>query len=168
MKPFDSTELRSSLRNNVPPSMREAYAKVVNAGMKIMFDKSTHKFMQQQMAAEGEIDDKLAEGVGQLMGMLLQNSKGAFPQQLIIPAGIELMMHAADYAAQTGQDEVTPDLMASAIQKFVFALFGQAKVSPDMLLGGIDKIASLHQQGGGQEPPPEQGGMMAPQPQPGA
>ena len=163
MKPtFDSTELRSSLRENVPPSMREAYAKVVNAGMKIMFDKSTHKFMQQQMAAEGPIDDKLAEGVGQLMSMLIQNSKGAFPQQLIIPAGIEMMMHAADYAAQTGQAEVTPELMASAIQKFVFALFDQAKVSPDMLLGGIDKIASL-QQGGGQPPPEQTGGMMAQQ-----
>lgn len=161
MKPFDSTQLRSELRNNVPPSMREAYAKVVNAGMKIMFDKSTHKFMRQQMAAEGEIDDKLAEGVERLMMMLVKNSKGAFPHQLIIPAGIELMMHAADYAAQTGQDEVTPDLMASAIQKFVFALFSSAKISPEMLMGGIDKIVELD--AAGRQPPPEQGGMMAQQ-----
>jgi hypothetical protein len=143
MKPFDSTEIRSQLKNNIPPPMREAYDKVVAAGMKFMFDKSTHKFMQQEMSSEGPIDDKLATGILGLIEMLMSQSKGAFPHQLIIPAGIELMLHAADYAAQTGSAEVTAELMASAIQKFTIALFDKVGVPEQQLMGGIAKIGEL-------------------------
>jgi len=145
---FDSTELRSSLRNNVPPQMRDAYDKVVVAGMKFMFDKTTHKYMQEMIQTEGPIDDKLAQGVFQLMKLLMTQSKGAFPQQLVIPAGIELMMHAADYAGQTGADEVTPELMAGAIQKFVLMFAKEAGVGEEQLMAGIGKIAELNGQPG--------------------
>ena len=143
MKPFDSTELRSQLKNNIPPQMRDAYDRVVAAGMKFMFDRNTHKFMQQEMQREGQIDDKLATGVLGLIEMLVSQSKGAFPQQLIIPAAIELMLHAADYAAQTGSAEVTPELMASAIQKFTIALFQKAGIDESQLMAGIQRIGEL-------------------------
>ena len=143
---FDSTELRADLRNNVPPQMREAYDKVVAAGLKFMFDDSTHKYMREQIEAEGEIDDKLAQGIVGLMKMLMTKSKGAFPQQLVVPAGIELIMHAADYAAQTGVAEVTPELMGTAIQKFVFALAQEAGLDEQKLMGGIGRIAELDAQ----------------------
>lgn len=158
MKTFDSTELRQNLRQNVPPDMRKAYAQLVAAGMKFMFDKTTHKYMQELINAEGPIDEKLSKGVGSLIRMLVSQSKGAFPHHLIIPVGIELMMHAADYAAQTGKEVVTPDLMASAIQQFVFDLFGEAGIPQDMLMAGIDKMEQLNGQ------PPQPGG----QPQQGA
>ncbi len=145
-QPFDSTEIRQGLRENVPPPMREAYDKLVAAGMKIMFDKSTHYLMQEQMAAEGEISDKLSEGVATLISMMLKNSKGAFPQQLIIPAGIELMLHAADFAAQGAGENLDANDMGSAIQKFVFKLFEGSGVKPDMLMASIGHIGKLHEQ----------------------
>jgi len=145
-QPFDSTDIRQGLRENVPPPMREAYDKLVTAGMKIMFDKSTHHLMQEQMQAEGPIDDRLAEGVASLMAMMLKNSKGAFPQQLIIPAGIELMLHAADFAAQAAGERIDAETMGSAIQKFVFKLFEGAGVKPDMLMASINHIQQLNDQ----------------------
>lgn len=165
-EPFDSSDIRQGLRENVPPSMREAYDKVVAAGMKIMFDKSTHHLMQEQMTAEGEMSDKLAEGVGQLMSMLLQNTKGAFPQQLIIPAGVELMLHAADFAAQGAGERITADDMAGAIQKFVFKLFEGSGVKPEQLMGSVGKIQELNGQGAAPqgEQAPAQGGMPPPAP----
>jgi len=164
---FDSTELRQNLRQNVPPNMRKPYAQLVAAGMKFMFDKTTHKYMLEQIDAEGPIDEKLAKGVGNLIRMLHSQSKGAFPEHLIIPVGIELMMHAADYAAQTGRDVVTPELMGSAIQLFVFDFFGEAGVKQDMLMGSIEKMKELNgaQQPGGQ--PPEQPGGQPPPAEPG-
>jgi hypothetical protein len=154
---FDSTEIRQGLRENVPPPMREAYDKVVAAGMKIMFDKSTHHLMQEQMAAEGEISDKLAEGVASLMAMMLKNTKGAFPQQLIIPAGIELMLHAADFAAQGGGETVTAEDMGAAVQKFVFKLFEGTGVKPEALMASVDHIGKLNEQGQGGAPAAEPG-----------
>lgn len=151
-QPFDSTEIREGLRENVPPSMREAYDKVVAAGMKIMFDKRTHHLLLEQMAAEGEVSDKLADGVAALMAMMLQNTKGAFPQQLIIPAGIELMLHAADFMAQSGGEAITAEDMGSAVQKFVFKLFGESGVTPDALMASVGHIQKL--QGQGSEAPP--------------
>lgn len=143
MKTFDSTEIRGQLKSNVPPQMREAYDKVVSAGMKFMFDEKTHKFMQQEIDGPGPVDDKLATGILGLMKMLITQSKGAFPHQLIIPAGIELMLHAADYVAQTGKGEVTPDVMGSAIHKFVIQIFGEAGVPEGQLMAGVGKIGEL-------------------------
>lgn len=160
-EPFDSTEIREGLRENVPPQMREAYDKLVAAGMKIMFDKSTHKFMKQQMAAEGDMPTKLADGISSLMVMMLKNSKGAFPQQLIIPAGIELMLHAADFAAQGGGERITADDMGAAIQQFVFKLFEAAGVKSDALIGSVGHIQKLQEQG---QAGPQQGDPMAEQP----
>lgn len=157
---FDSTEIRQGLRENVPPPMREAYEKVVTAGMKIMFDKSTHYLLLEQMEAEGEVSDKLAEGVATLMAMMLKNTKGAFPQQLIIPAGIELMLHAADFIAQGGGETITANDMGEAIQKFVFKLFEGTGVKPEALMASVGKIQELNgqPQGGppqGEQPPPQ-------------
>ena len=61
--------------NGAHVSGMAAYDKLVAAGMKIMFDKSTHHLMQEQMAAEGEISDKLSEGVATLISMMLKNSR---------------------------------------------------------------------------------------------
>ena len=165
-QPFDSTEIRQGLRENVPPQMREAYDKVVAAGMKIMFDKSTHHLMQEQMQAEGPIDDRLAEGVAGLMAMMLKNTKGAFPQQLIIPAGIELMLHAADFAAQAAGERIDAETMGSAIQKFVFNLFEGAGIKPDMLMAGVGKIQELNEQAPDEQQaapqqPPQSGGLLS-------
>lgn len=158
-EPFDSTEIRQGLRENVPPKMREAYDKVVSAGMKIMFDKKTHHLMQEQMQGEGPVDDRLAEGVAALMGMMLKNSKGAFPEHLIIPAGIELMLHAADFAAQAGGERIDGNTMGSAIQKFIFNLFSGAGVKPEMLMAGIDKIEGIGKGGAQQGQPAPQDGQ---------
>jgi len=158
-QPFDSTEIRQGLRENVPPPMREAYDKVVTAGMKIMFDKSTHHLLLEQMQAEGEVSDKLAEGVAALMAMMLKNTKGAFPQQLIIPAGIELMLHAADFIAQGGGETVTAEDMGAAVQKFVFKLFEGTGVKPDALMASVGHIQKLQDQG--------QDGAPAANPEPG-
>lgn len=171
-QPFDSTELRDGLRENVPPPMREAYDKLVTAGMKIMFDKSTHHLMQEQMQGEGPIDERLSEGVASLMAMMLKNSNGAFPQQLIIPAGIELMLHAADFAAQAAGERIDGETMGSAIQKFVFQLFEGAGIKPDVLMGSIGKIQELNDQPQGEAPqteqppaqPPASGGGLLSQP----
>jgi len=161
---FDSTEIRQGLRENVPPPMREAYDKVVTAGMKIMFDKSTHHLLVEQMGAEGEVPDKIAEGVAALMAMMLKNSKGAFPQQLIIPAGIELMLHAADFIAQGGGETITADDMGAAVQKFVFKLFEGAGVKPEALMASVGHIQKLQDQGQGGAPAgnPESGQASTP------
>lgn len=137
-------ELRASLRHQVPPEMRGAYDKVVAAGMKFMFDKKTNKYTVEQLTKEGEPAQKLGEGVAALLAFLSQQSKGAFPQQLVIPAGVELIMHAVEFADGAGIFEGTPEIVGQAIQIMVLKLFEQAGVKEPVLMGSIQAM----QQGG--------------------
>lgn len=159
---MDSTQIREQLRNNVPPDMREAYDKVVVAGMKFMFDEKTHQYAIEALQGDGDPAEKLGKGVAQLMGILAERSQGAFPEHLIIPAGIELVMHAAEFAQESGMMELTPDTLGNAIQIFVFSVFEMAGMGQEQVMQAISNMEQMGQQGGQEPEMPEQ--EMAAQP----
>ncbi len=157
MEQFNPTEQRETMRENVPPDMQDAYDRIVGAGMKFMFDKSTHGEVIKFLTQEGTLDEKLSGGVFYLMMNMVKQSNGSMPQELIIPAGIDLILQAAEFAEQTGIDQVTPEIIANAIQKYVFMVAKKAGISEEQVMGGIDKLQS--QVEGGAAPAP-QGGMI--------
>lgn len=137
---MDSTQIREQLRNNVPPQMRDGYDRIVAAGMKFMFDKKTHRYMLDQMREPGDPAQKLGQGVAELLLFLFAQSKGALPQQLAIPAGIELVLHAAEFAQESGAMKLKPDTLGNAIQIMVFALFKKANMSGAKVMGMVEAM----------------------------
>ena len=153
MEQFNPQEQRASMRENVPPELQDGYDRIVAAGMKFMFDESTHEEVIGFLQQEGPLDEKLSGGIFYLMMNMIQQANGAFPEELIIPAGIDLILQAAEFAEQTGMDQVTPEIIASAIQKYVFLVAEKAGVPQEKVMGGIDKLAGMAQ---GQEQQPQQ------------
>lgn len=156
---MDSTEIRAQLRNNIPPDMREGYDKLVTAGMKFMFDPKTHKYLLEAMQGEGEPAQKLGNGVAELLGFLLSQAKGAIPQHLLIPVGIELVLHAAEFAQQTGALKLDANTLGDAIQVMVFALFKKAGYGEEKtmaMIGAMEKQSGNPAPGEAQEEQPQQ------------
>jgi len=162
MEQFNPQEQRETMRENVPPELQDGYDRIVAAGMKFMFSKETHEEVIGFLQGGDPLDEKLSGGIFYLMMNMIQQASGAFPEELIIPAGNDLILQAGEFADGTGMDQVTPEIIANAIQKYVFLVAEKAGVRQEKVMGGIDKLAGMAQgQGQGQPAPqaeqPQQG-----------
>lgn len=111
---------------NLPPELKKAYERVVQAGLKLMFDPRTREQTMQMMASPGDPVPKIAQGVGAVMVALYQQSNGTMPQDIIIPAAVELVAHVVEVARDAGA-EVTDEQMGEAIAatiEFIAQKFG--------------------------------------------
>ena len=106
--------------------------RIVLAGKKVMFDKSSHKMMLEQLDGPGTIAQKLGQGVAGLIALLWQESKQSLPPQLLIPSGMILVAVAADFLRQAGQDVSDQDI-GQAIEAMVTAVLHAGGVDPDKL-----------------------------------
>lgn len=147
---INSQNVRSKFE--LPPEMAQAYERVVQAGMRVMFGPEFREQTVEFMEGDGEPAEKLGEGVAAVMAMLFQESNGTMPPQIVVPAGIELLMHAVD-VARSGGMQVSRDDVAEAIGTMVEAVFRQFGASMDDVQG----MGAQPQ--GGQPPAGPQGGV---------
>jgi hypothetical protein len=100
----DFTSTAQKIEENINQKIgqdKSAMDRVVAAGMKVMFSQQTHKYMTEILDKPGELGDKLALGIIDLMQLLFVQSKGAIPPQVIIPAATILFLRAGEFVEKT-------------------------------------------------------------------
>jgi polyhydroxyalkanoate synthesis regulator phasin len=139
----------------IPPDMQEAYDRVVVAGMKLMFSKETHRIMLKEMQKQGPLSQRLGRGVAGLMLIMVKESNNTMPPQIIIPAGIELMMQAVDFMKKTDMANPTNEEIGQAMQIMITTIMEKFGVDPakfEQMLNQFDNTnvdAAMQQQMGG-------------------
>jgi hypothetical protein len=118
---------------NVPPELQEAYERVVIAGMKVMFDQATHNLMLKELQKGGPLGQRLGMGVAGLLLLLFKESNETMPPQIIIPAGVELLMQAVDFLRKTEMEQVTNKDIGDGIEVMITVVLGKFGVAPDQL-----------------------------------
>lgn len=116
-----SAEYAKHLNEKVAPQDRGSLERIVLAGQKVMFSEKTHKYMLEMLDKPGDTAGKLAYGIVELMGLLLQQSKGNMPPQLIIPAGSLLLLKACEFVARTG-GEMDMDIYTEGLKLMIAGL----------------------------------------------
>lgn len=116
----------------VTPQQQRQLLRIVAAGMKIMFDEKTHHLMLEAIDQPGPIEQRLANGILGLIGILWRESKGSIPPELIIPAAMVLLAEAADFLNKGGMT-VTPEQFGTANERLIDMIFNQAGVSSDKI-----------------------------------
>lgn len=76
--------------------------RIVLAGLKVMFSKQSHPMMMEVMQGPDPVPYKLSQGVCGLLGLLMRESKNSLPPNLLVPAGMILMAHAAEFLRKAG------------------------------------------------------------------
>lgn len=138
----------------IPPELQEAYERVVIAGMKVMFSKETHRIMLKELQKEGPVGIRLGQGIAGLMLMLFKESNNTMPPQIIIPAGIELMMQAVDFMRKSGTAKVTNQDIGDAMEVMIATIMDKFGVPPDQLARALNQFdnravdAAAQQMGG--------------------
>lgn len=122
--------LQDQVASRVPEQYRDAFGRVLTAGRRLMYDKSTHPVIEQQIASAGDPVAAVGTGAAELMGLLIQNSKGTMPKAVIGPAMVALMGEGLDYLRQTGRAKGDAADVDRATQALSEALMGAAGVTP--------------------------------------
>ena len=126
-------QIEQMVEQKVPPAKKDQFNRLVLAGMKVMFDKKSHKLVLQEIK-----DDPIqgaGEGVAKLMGLLSKQAKGKFPFELMMPAGMWLLCEALTFVERTGRQVSDQDI----------AIATQALMNGLMNILGLDdqKLQSL-------------------------
>lgn len=138
----------------IPPDMQEAYDRVVVAGMKLMFSKETHRIMLKEMQKQGPLSQRLGRGVAGLMLIMVKESNNTMPPQIIIPAGVELLMQAVDFMKKTDMANPTNEEIGQAMQIMITTILEKFGVDPakfEQMLNQFDNTnvdAAMQQQMG--------------------
>lgn len=126
---------KESVEENIkmPPELQEAYERVVIAGMKVMFSKESHKFMLKELQREGPMDQRLGKGIAGLMLLLVKESNNTIPPEVIIPAGMKLMMEAVDFMRETGLGQPTNAEIGGGMQIMISTILEKFGIAPDKM-----------------------------------
>lgn len=139
MKDISVDSVRSEMK--VPPELQDAYTRIVKAGLKLMFDPSTRDQTIEFMDGEGNFPQKLGEGIAAVMSLLYRESNQTMPPQLIIPAGIELLVHAAE-VAEKGGEAIDAQVVAEAMGVYVESVMKQFGIDPAQMQGMVSGMDS--------------------------
>jgi hypothetical protein len=138
-KPLDMAD---EMANTVPKNFQEAFTKVVKAGMKVMFSEQTHQFMIEELQQEGDLAQRIGEAISGLMLLLYQKSNNTMPGEVVIPAGVYLLGQGADFLEKVTGEEITPDILAGAMQVMIETLSTKFGVDPKKLYQASEKAAA--------------------------
>lgn len=137
---------KSKVIDAIPQELQEPFERVVLAGMKVLYSKDMQPEIQQQMGGSDPTWKKLGEGIAKLMTILDQQSGKGLPQEIIIPAAIELVHEYADFLNRTGKITVSPDELREATM-YVVVTTAKLYGVPD------DQIQSMFAGGEGEAAP---------------
>jgi hypothetical protein len=107
----------------LPPELQDAYERVVAAGMKVLFSKETHPMVLEQLDGPGDMATKIGEGIARVVVFLFNESNGTMPEDVIVPAGILLILKASEFINQSGLGEVSDEEVGRAMEIMISALF---------------------------------------------
>lgn len=139
MAPLELAEQQAAA---IPPNLQEAFARVVQAGMKVMFSKETHQMFIEQINQEGDLAQNIGEGMAGLMMLLLKKSNGTMPTAVMVPAGTYLMMQGADFLEKVTGEQITPEILSSAMEAMISVLLKQAGIDKNRFDQGMKQAAS--------------------------
>jgi hypothetical protein len=135
-------EIGADVASKIPEKLQESFARVVKAGMKVMFSEQTHSLFIKQLEAEGDIGENIGQGMAGMMLLLFQKSNQKMPPEIIIPAGMYLMMEGVDFLEKITGEEITPDILATASQVFIEMTLDKLGIPKERMDQTLAKAAS--------------------------
>lgn len=109
----------------IPPELKRDYLAVVNAGLSIMFNKSTHQemvdYLQKVKSAQYN-PTMIAHGVVKLISIIHRESKGQMNVGVAPAAALVLLLYVLEYMEKTQKFDVTKEVLAETSMQVMAGL----------------------------------------------
>ncbi|NBV88392.1 MAG: hypothetical protein EBR88_02605 [Betaproteobacteria bacterium] len=136
----DLTAEQVSSQIKMPAELQEAYERVVLAGMKLLFSKETNKAVIGVLQAQdGDLAERLGKSIAGLLAELYRTSNQSMPPQVIIPAGVELLMQAADFIRKSKLEPINNKVIGDSMDVMVTTVLQMFKLDPGKIVQFVDQ-----------------------------
>lgn len=112
------------------PQEQDAYERVVMAGMKVLYDDSTHAGIMNMLRHGQDPAKALADTVAMIMVQIDQKSGGKIPEVVILPAAAELLGLTVELAQAAKIFQTDESTVARAMQLLIVDLADKYGVDP--------------------------------------
>ena len=113
----EKSKFRSTANKAVPENFQAAFEKAIIGGQKLLYSEPMRDIIDAQLATEGRIEKKIAEGVSGLMGLIMSRSKPSLPPEIIFAVAVEMTHEVVDLVVDMGKiEKLTPEQMRLSIQ----------------------------------------------------
>lgn len=116
-------------REFTPPDQVDAVERIVAAGMRLIYSPEMRDQLQEAVASDAPVDQKLADNAVGLLLTLDQKSQGGIPVAALFPAGMALLGEAVQVLQSAGQQVTQENFNDAALR--MFAVMGKK-------MGGTD------------------------------
>lgn len=141
-------QIESKIESMVKPEDKNAFLRIVTAGMKVMFDQKTHK-MAMESVQQGDPLQGAAKGVSDLMVLLAQESRGTMPFLPSLQAAVVLLCQALGFMEQIKMVQLDNDNISEAVKSLYEHMMQRAGLTPEKVDGMIgDTQNAVMKQGG--------------------
>jgi hypothetical protein len=83
----------------------------------------------------------LGQAIAGLLGMIVKESNGTIPPQVLIPAGVELLIQAADFLRRSKLEQINNQVIGDAMDVMVTTVLQAAKLDVNKIAGFIEQQA---------------------------
>jgi hypothetical protein len=138
--------IAEEVESSLPKEFHEAFARVVKAGMKVIFSKETHDDIVAMLSkGEGDIGKLLGEQIAGLMALLYKKSNQTIPGEVIIPAGTYLLAQGAEFLEQVTGEEMQPEETAIAMQVMIDTLMAAFGIDPNKFYSATEQALAKYE-----------------------
>lgn len=131
------------------PQLKDAYQRVVMAGMKALYSPQTRKTLMEGLSRKGDPAIIVAQEVAGLVKMLDGKANMKIPKEVIIPAAVTLMLDLFKFMEEAGKLKPDEEMVKRGMAVLTEILFRE-----------YQQMESMMQQGQQQ---PQQPAMQPPQ-----
>lgn len=135
---------------------------IVTAGKRLMYADETRQMLQSVVNSPDDDATKLGQGIAGLMGLLMSEAKGSLPMELVIPSGIVLLAHAAQFINDLGGGVTDADV-GDGIEIFMSVVMQGNGLDPEKITQmGADALEGKRKPPADMQPPsaPQGGGII--------
>lgn len=130
---------RPDIGPSIPPEQQDAVARIVAAGMKVMYSPEMREQIMQVVQSQDPIPKKLAESVVGLLLVLDKKAGGKTPVDALPWAAMELLGEAADILAAAKQPVSQEDYSAAATLT-VWLMARKMGASDEQVIGSLKQL----------------------------
>ncbi len=126
-------QIVSQVEAKVPAEKREAYDRILTAGMKVMFSKESSNLVKQALDQPGSLGERAGKAAANLLMLLFMESEKSLPLDVGMLAAMVLMAHALDFAEKIGVGQVDNATIDEAAQNLSNEILKKIGVTPEQV-----------------------------------
>jgi predicted DNA-binding protein (UPF0251 family) len=88
------------------------------------------------------LDQRLGKGIAGLMLLMFKESNATMPPDIIIPAGIKLMMEAVDFLRDSGLEKPTNSDIAGGMEVMISTILEKFGVAPEKMAQMLSQFSN--------------------------